>query len=98
MISHLVTFLPLFILHCAQKDFKLISDSPSACTQADVIVTSVQYFNEQFKTQVISTSIILVLEVGDILLSLYDFHKLRVTVNAANSNQGFTMWESSDSA
>jgi hypothetical protein len=84
--------------HCAQKDFKLISENPSACTLVDVIVTSVQYFHEEFKTQVISTSIVLVLEVGDILLSLYDFHKLRLTVNAANSNQGFTMWESSDSA
>jgi hypothetical protein len=82
-------------LHLAQKDFSLISDDPSACTLASVVATSVQYFNEQFKTQMISTSIILVLEVGDILLSLYDFHKLRLTVNAANSNQGFTLWESS---
>ena len=89
----------LFILsHPAQKDFSLIIADPSACTLAPVVVTSIDYFNDEFKTQVISTSIILVLEIGDILLSLYDFHKLRLMVNAANSNQGFTWWESSASA
>ncbi len=82
----------------AQKDFTSISADPSACTLVAEIVTSVNYFNEQFKTQMISTSILLVLEIGDILLSLYDFHKLRLMVNAANSNQGFTWWESSASA